>query len=86
MRLDEKRVIKAKTFIPDNPELTDAKIRVRPLLDQGVDESLRIECPRKIRKDYPVGTVFEMKVKMCQRESGANFLYNHYSWHMKPLS
>lgn len=85
MNLDEKRIISAETFLPDQPELTDAKIRVKPLSGQGIDTSLRIECPRSIRKDYPVGTKFEMEVKMCQRENGAYFLYNHYNWYMKAI-
>ena len=85
MIFDERKIIKAETFIPEKSEHTDAKIRVRPLPNQGLDTDLRIECPRKVRKEYPVGTKFEMDVKMCQREDGAYFLYNHYSWHMEPL-
>ena len=85
MQLNESKIIKAETFIPEKSEPTDAKIRVRPLPNQGLDTDLRIECPRKVRKEYPVGTQFEMEVKMCQREVGGYYLYNHKNWYMNPL-
>lgn len=85
MKLDEKRIIKAETFVPETSEPTDAKVRVRPLPNQGLDTNLRIECPRNIRIKYPVGTKFEMQVKMCQREDGGYYLYNHNSWFMQPF-
>jgi hypothetical protein len=86
MELNEHRIIKAETFVPTTHEPTNAKVRVRPVEGQGLSTDLRIECPRHVRKEYPVGTSFEMQVKMCQREDGAYFLYNHYSWYMEPLT
>lgn len=85
MELDEYKVIKAETFIPESHESTDAKIRVRPLEGQGLSTDLRITCPRKVRDEFPVGTKFEMRVKMCQREDGSYYLYNYHSWKMDPL-
>jgi len=33
MQLDDRKIIKAETFIPEKSEPTDAKVRVRPLPD-----------------------------------------------------
>lgn len=85
MRLDDHKIIKVETFIPESHEFTDATIRVRPLDGEGVSTDLRVECPRKIREEYPVGTVFRMKVKMCQREDDSYYLYNHYNWLMESI-
>jgi len=86
MEIDEKKIIIAETFIPESHESTDAKIRVRPIKGQGISTDLRIECPRKVREEFPLGTKFEMNVKMCQREDGSYFLYNHQNWPMDPIS
>lgn len=74
-----------ETFIPDQHEPTDAKIRVRPLPGQGVPTSLRVECNRKMRELYPVGTIFKIKAKLIDKE-GSDFIYSHYNSSYEVLS
>jgi hypothetical protein len=72
--------ILVETFIPDKHEHTDAKVRVRPVADQGYDVNTRVECSRKIREEYPVGTKFKIRAKETMRQGGSKFLYSHHSW------
>ena len=53
-------------------------VRARPLPGQGVLTDLRVECARRIRRDYPVGTLFMVWATLTDRE-GTPFLYTDYS-------
>lgn len=66
-----------ETFIHKG-ESTNTKIRVRPIAGQGFPTSIRVECSRSMRKDYPVGTRFKLQMKLIDREGGTEFLYAHY--------
>ena len=55
-------------------------IHVRPIVGQTYDTSLDVECSRKMRKDYPIGTKFRIRVKLTNREGGKAFLYSNYNW------
>jgi len=37
------------------------------------------ECPKAMRS-YPIGTTFQIKAKITDREGGTPFIYTHYSW------
>ena len=67
-----------ETFI-NKGESTDAKIRVRPSAGQGFPTSMRVECSRSMRKNYPVGTRFKLQMKLTSKEGGTEFLYSHYN-------
>jgi hypothetical protein len=56
------------------------KRRARPLPNQGYDTKLNVECPKKIRYDFPLGTRHLLKVKLTDRKGEGQFLYSHHTW------
>ena len=45
-------------------------VRARPLAGQGLPTSTRVECARRIRVDYPVGSLFKVWATVTDREGG----------------
>lgn len=66
-----------ETYVPSG-EPSSAGWRVRPLLGQGVDPSLKVECSRSMRQQHPAGSLFRLTVKLSDRQS-TPFLYAHPS-------
>jgi len=58
-------------------EPSSASLRVRPLPGQRVDTSLRVECSRSMRDQYPEGSLFRLIVKLTDRK-GTPLLYSNY--------
>lgn len=74
------RWIAVETFSNHNPyEPTNTSVRVRPLPNQGVPTSLRVECDRHLRFAHPVGTVFAMQAKIIDHE-GTPLIYSYFGW------
>lgn len=64
-----------------NPgEASSASVRARPLGGQGLSLSMKVECSRKMRTNYPVGTVFIVQAQITDREGGQPFLYTSWQW------
>ena len=64
-----------------NPgEHSSAKLRVKPLPDQGLPEETRVECSRKMRSTHPAGTIFKIRAKVTDREGGKLFLFSPHTW------
>ena len=57
-----------------------SKIHVRPVYGQVFPQTMDVECSKKMRTEYPVGTKFRLKVKLTNREGGSPFLYSRYDW------
>ncbi|MBA43966.1 MAG: hypothetical protein CMF62_08200 [Magnetococcales bacterium] len=57
-----------------------SRVHVRPIEGQIFPTSMDVECSRKMRKDFPVGTQFKIPVKLTDREGGKPFLYSSYKW------
>jgi hypothetical protein len=55
-------------------------IHVRPVEGQPFPTTMDVECSRKMRKEYPVGTRFRIYAKETNREAGKPFLYSHFDW------
>lgn len=60
-------------------ESSSASVRARPLPGQGLSTEMKVECSRKIRETYPVGTVFIVQAKVTGLQ-GTPFLYSSYKW------
>ena len=71
------REIIVETYRPTG-ENSGSKLRVRPLLGQWADTSLKVECSKAMREKYPVGTKFKINAKIIDRE-GTPLLYSHYN-------
>lgn len=51
------------------------RIRVRPLPNQGLPVNIVIECLKKTREAYPIGTKFTtVNVKICKKSDGRIYL------------
>lgn len=51
------------------------RIRVRPLLNQGLPNTMFIECDKAERDAYPIGTKFMTTgVKVCRKPNGRWYL------------
>ena len=73
-----------ETYKPKG-ENSGSKIRVRPLQGQWADVSLKVECSKAMRENYPVGTKFKINAKIIERE-GTPLLYSHYNADYEVLS
>ena len=70
-----------------NPgEQSTSPIRCRPFPGQGIDTQMRVECSKKMREQYPVGTCFLVQAQEIDKEGGATFLYTHYNWPFEVLT
>ena len=72
--------IVAESFSGDRGGGYSEKVHVRPVEGEMFPQSLRVEGPRSMVRNYPVGTKFKVKVKLTDREGGGEFLYSHHSW------
>ena len=61
-------------------EPSSAGVRARPLKGQGLPSNMKVECSRKMRTDYPVGTKFVIQCKITDKEGGNPFLYSRFDW------
>jgi len=77
--MDHYRFVVIETI--ENPgESSSSSVRAHPIAGQGYDLNMRVECSKKMRSNYPVGTIFVVKAKIVETEGGAAFLYTHYNW------
>lgn len=72
--------ITVESFEPIDTSGRHGKIHIRPVKDEVFDQDLFVECSKRLSKDYPVGTRFQIKAKLSRREDGAYYIYSHYSW------
>lgn len=62
------------------------KVHIRPILGQPYPTTMDVECSKKMRTDYPVGTRFKILAAIKQKEGGDQFLYSSYRWKFEVLS
>jgi hypothetical protein len=56
------------------------KVHIRPLPGQRFSPELRVECSKRLVRDYPLGTRFRILAKLTDREGGGEFLYSSWRW------
>jgi hypothetical protein len=61
-------------------EPSSSAIRARPLPGQGFPGDTKVECSKKMRSAYPVGTVFIVRAQVTNRDDGTLFLYTSWQW------
>ncbi len=79
------RSIRVESYVPSHTSGLHGVVHVRPLPDQGIPTTLHVECSKDLVKNYPVGTVFEIKAKLTDREGKGNYLYSSYKWPFKVI-
>jgi len=57
-------------------------VNIRPMAGQAFAPTMAVQCARRLRDGYPVGTRFLLNAKMTDRLGGPHFLY---AWHGDPV-
>lgn len=74
------REIIVESFRLDNTSGRHGAIHVRPAEGQIYPQTLMVECSRRLKTDYPVGTKFRLSVKLTDLKGGGEFLYSYHGW------
>ena len=74
------RTIVVESYMPASTAGLHGKVHVRPVAGQGLSQSLQVECAKSLSTDYPVGTRFQIKVKLTDRKGSGDFLYSFHGW------
>ena len=77
--MDPYRYYIAVEVIPNRGELSTCSRRVRPLPGQGLNQNLRVQCPKEMRFEYPIGTVFKIIAQWASRQ-GTVFIQSSHLW------
>ena len=67
-------------------EKSSQVIRVNPLPGQGLSVETNVECSTKMRREYPLGTIFKLSCRLTDKEGGTKFLFSHFSWPFEVLT
>lgn len=60
-----------------------SKIRLKPLDGQHVPSSYFVECSRTLRKQYPIGTVYQTDVRLVQPKNRKPYLQAIHRNHLE---
>lgn len=74
-----------ESFIPSNPGGLHGDVHIRPVEGGPYPTTLFVECSKKLSRDYPVGTKFQIVAKLTDRDGGGEYLYSHYRWKYKVI-
>ena len=61
-------------------------IHIRPAAGQRFPQTLRVECSKRLSRDYEPGTHFVIRAKLTDREEGGEFLYSYFGWPFRVVS
>ena len=81
------RLLKVESYEVKSTSGKRGKVHIRPLPGQWADTSLVVECSKKLSdtKVYPVGSRFEIKAKLTDREDGGEYIYSSFRWQFNHL-
>ena len=68
--------VEVESYLPAKTGGLHGKVHIRPLPGQRHPPELHVECSRRLKRDYPVGTRFRIWAKLTDRE-GTDFLYSN---------
>ncbi len=69
-----------ESYIAEKTSGLHGKVHIRPTVDSGYPTHLRVRCSHALKRDYPVGTKFHLKVKLTDKEGGEEFLHSLHTW------
>lgn len=79
-------MILVESYLPASTRNYHGPVHVRPLEGQGEFlSSYHVECARRLKEEYPVGTIFKIKAKISQRLDGSKYVYSHHKWKVKVI-
>ena len=76
---DYKEII-VESFRPASKSGLHGEVHMRPAPGQFYPQSLKVECAKRLTRDYPVGTRFKIRVKLTDREGEGEYLYSYFGW------
>lgn len=77
------RLVIVQSYQPALTTGLHGPIHIRPVREQGLLETLHVECSKKLSRNYPVGTKFKIHAKLTDRENGGEYLYSYHGWHFE---
>lgn len=80
------RQVLVESFRPPSTSGLHGEVHIRPLSGQGLSEALHVECSKRLSRDYPVGTRFEISAKLTDREGSGEYLYSFHRWPVKVVA
>jgi hypothetical protein len=79
------REVVVETYLSDGePSLN--KIRARPLENQDLSTSMKVECSTRMRNAHPIGTCFLIQAKVIDLEGGSRYIYTSWQWKYEVIS
>lgn len=79
------RWLKVESYEVKSTSGKRGKVHIRPLPGQWADVALQVECSKKLSKNYPLGSKFEICAKLTDREDGGEYIYSSFRWKFKEL-
>lgn len=76
---DYKEII-VESFRPTSTSGLHGELHMRPTPGQFYPQSLKVECSKRLTRDYPVGTRFKIRVKLTDRGGEGEYLYSYFGW------
>ena len=69
-----------ESYEPKSTSDLHGAVHIRPVAGQKYPSTMRVECSKRLSTEYPVGTCFEIRAKLTDREGEGEFLYSYYKW------
>ena len=75
-----------ESYLPRNMSGLHGPVHIRPIKGQEpFMDTYHVECSKKLKEDYPVGTKFRIRAKVTQLLDGAKYVYSHHKWEFEVL-
>ena len=78
--------VEVESYKADRTSGLHGEIHVRPVEGQGFPTDMRVECPKQMKTNYPVGSRFRIQAMVKDYETGAACLYTSWRWAYDVLS
>lgn len=76
---DYKEII-VESFRPTSTSGLHGEVHMRPAPGQFYPQSLKVQCAKRLTRDYPVGTRFKIRVKLTDRDGEGEYLSSYFGW------
>lgn len=76
---DYKEII-VESFRPASTSGLHGEVHMRPVPGQFYPQSLKVQCAKRLTRDYPVGTRFKIRVKLTDRDGEGEYLSSYFGW------
>jgi hypothetical protein len=78
-------LVEVESYMPCQTSGLHGKVHIRPRPGQGYPTTMHVECAKSLSNDFPVGTKFQIRAKLTDREGTGEFLYSYFGWKPKVI-